>query len=637
MLGDARAGIVAEARGWPAVIGLAAMRGSDDVTSGLPPDDLYRFFAEDLFRLASPQLRDAMFRLAVAGLDAGNALLGSERLNLIEEGAKQGFIAGDALHPLLRRFLLAKLQEADGMTIHEIVSAGVEALAERSRWDDCLFVLEEFPDPTLILTTLDRSLAQLLDSGQIVTVSRWVELAAREGLDDPLLLLAQAEIALRRRDPARAQAVGEEAGSLLSGDLASRGYLVASFAAHFSDDPPETSRLCELALSNAVSPQSRLNALWLTFSNAMERSIDDAVAIFQQLKSLTDFGPCHALRLRSAEGLLLCQSGNVNASIRALDVATGLLPDCTDPFARTNLLHYLSYVQLLAARYENALSVADELANESRESNLQFGLEYATLRRAGAYTGLRRIGLAHAAIEELRRPPTAAPDFVSSNVVLHRVRLAITVGDLDRALALLTTEIKGGDRPAFRGEVRGYKAIVAAALGDVAAATRALKGEKVDGAYIEAQSLQDVASLIAKVRAGCPHAEAIALLTTLFSRGVLDALMIGYRAYAPLAGLVVGTDLESRMAALLTDSRDFDVAKAMGLNVPREARPRQRLSSREREVYELLAQGRSNQEIAKTLFISESTTKVHVRHIFEKLGVHSRAEAAHLGATDALS
>ena len=62
--------------------------------------------------------------------------------------------------------------------------------------------------------------------------------------------------------------------------------------------------------------------------------------------------------------------------------------------------------------------------------------------------------------------------------------------------------------------------------------------------------------------------------------------------------------------------------------MPRVLRRSEPLSGREREVYELVIQGRSNKEIAQTLFISESTAKVHVRHIFEKLGVHTRAEAA---------
>jgi DNA-binding NarL/FixJ family response regulator len=55
------------------------------------------------------------------------------------------------------------------------------------------------------------------------------------------------------------------------------------------------------------------------------------------------------------------------------------------------------------------------------------------------------------------------------------------------------------------------------------------------------------------------------------------------------------------------------------------------LSRREREVYELVAAGRTNKEIAAALFISEVTVKVHVRHILGKLGVRSRTEAAVLG------
>ncbi len=51
------------------------------------------------------------------------------------------------------------------------------------------------------------------------------------------------------------------------------------------------------------------------------------------------------------------------------------------------------------------------------------------------------------------------------------------------------------------------------------------------------------------------------------------------------------------------------------------------LSPRELEVLGLIARGFRNQDIGRALFIAESTTKVHIRHIFEKLGVHTRAEA----------
>lgn len=41
----------------------------------------------------------------------------------------------------------------------------------------------------------------------------------------------------------------------------------------------------------------------------------------------------------------------------------------------------------------------------------------------------------------------------------------------------------------------------------------------------------------------------------------------------------------------------------------------------------LIAQGLTNREIARTLWISESTVKVHVRHVLAKMGARSRTEA----------
>lgn len=51
------------------------------------------------------------------------------------------------------------------------------------------------------------------------------------------------------------------------------------------------------------------------------------------------------------------------------------------------------------------------------------------------------------------------------------------------------------------------------------------------------------------------------------------------------------------------------------------------LSNREREILELLATGASNSSIASTLFISESTVKTHLIHLYAKLGVRERAAA----------
>jgi DNA-binding NarL/FixJ family response regulator len=71
--------------------------------------------------------------------------------------------------------------------------------------------------------------------------------------------------------------------------------------------------------------------------------------------------------------------------------------------------------------------------------------------------------------------------------------------------------------------------------------------------------------------------------------------------------------------------------------LPRPTRNEETLSPRELEVYELIVQGRTNREISKTLFIAESTTKVHVHHILEKLGVRSRVDAVRAWQLDGAS
>ena len=58
------------------------------------------------------------------------------------------------------------------------------------------------------------------------------------------------------------------------------------------------------------------------------------------------------------------------------------------------------------------------------------------------------------------------------------------------------------------------------------------------------------------------------------------------------------------------------------------------LTPRERDVHALLITGLTNRQIAEALFLSEKTVKVHVRHIYDKLGVRSRIAVALQDRTD---
>ncbi|WP_018921657.1 helix-turn-helix domain-containing protein [Salsuginibacillus kocurii] len=58
-----------------------------------------------------------------------------------------------------------------------------------------------------------------------------------------------------------------------------------------------------------------------------------------------------------------------------------------------------------------------------------------------------------------------------------------------------------------------------------------------------------------------------------------------------------------------------------------ERSPRQLLTKREREVFELLVQDHTTKDIANKLFISEKTVRNHISNTIQKLGVKGRSQA----------
>ena len=95
------------------------------------------------------------------------------------------------------------------------------------------------------------------------------------------------------------------------------------------------------------------------------------------------------------------------------------------------------------------------------------------------------------------------------------------------------------------------------------------------------------------------------------------------------APLVADVEALVRRARLGIDDRGAAPAAPAPLDEPSSNFLEQfRLTAREREVLALVADGRSNSEIAQELFISRKTASVHVSNILSKLGVASRVQAA---------
>lgn len=84
--------------------------------------------------------------------------------------------------------------------------------------------------------------------------------------------------------------------------------------------------------------------------------------------------------------------------------------------------------------------------------------------------------------------------------------------------------------------------------------------------------------------------------------------------------IVIGADMALKMIN--------EVRQLRGTLKVKEKNHELGLTNRELEILRLICKGYTNSDIARTLFISKNTVKVHLGHILEKMNVHTRLQAA---------
>jgi LuxR family transcriptional regulator, maltose regulon positive regulatory protein len=639
------AGLVALAEGWPAVIGLASLIQSPKLlVDDEIPEALHSYFAEELYQELSTDLQWKLVQLSLAAtidVELAQLLFGPNGRLVLEDASDRGFLNRDGetydLHPLLRQFLRAKMSETDSGTRASTVKTIAYADLEKSNWDEAFALASEFRVGELLNALLGRALDDLLSKGRLATLERWLEEAHKLIPSADVAALAGVELAFRKGRWPEAEDRARHLAIRLPRQhpLASRALFRAAQVAQLDDRPADALELLSEARARSTTPADLRRVLWsrfITFTDLEEpQQAAEALKEFERLvpESVED-----KIRLSQGPIHLAVRWGGIRQALHRHHSTLRLLERTADPVVRSGFLQSYGTALNLAARYADAHALAERQIADARRFGLDWVGTHGLEMKALAQIGLRDFQGAQAALRTAWQLAEAADDFhaqVNAQALLARIALAQAAPG--KALELLDLTASRSVGPGMEGEVRSIRALALACRGALEEAEAEIEASESITTHLEARGLRAFAKALAADRRGDVSERDNALELALVDAqvtGNADSFVAGYRLAPNLLSVIVSAGLalsDFLLRPLVT--YDPRLAEKAGLNQRGMGiRPASLLTDREEEVLDLLRQGMSNREIAQTLWIAQSTAKVHVRHIFEKLGVRSRTEAA---------
>jgi LuxR family maltose regulon positive regulatory protein len=639
-------GLVALADGWPAVIGLAAFAKVGVPSVGAVPEAIYDYLAEELYQKTRSELRTHLSMFAVIPSLTSDVMADvfgrTEAKLLVEDASRLGFVLarqGGAfeMHPLLRAFLLSKFNETAQTFRDDAARTIFDACIARSEWDDAYVVITITDAAYLVPELVSRALAEVLDAGRVTTLENWLEFAAERKIQSPVLTLARAEIAFRHGWHQKAEAMARQAGSQLrpSDALYGRANLRAGQAAYFNERHVEALRSFERVRSGSPDATTKREALWWSFLTSIDLEDPSAVEFLVTYERVHSRNADDAVRVATGRLGVAFRFGRTTEALEDARSASHIVNEARDAMVRSSFWNVYAWALTLNSRYEQALHAADRLLAEAKDHDLDFVVAHAALVSAQANLGIRRTLEASRLLDDVGLVASErADDFLAANARILRARMHLAAHRPDEALGALEAIEDAPQSRATRGEYLAVRALALLLDGRV---KEAFASAESASNTTTVQATQCLANLVVGMVASETESSRPPLsdvIASLWEKGQFDALILAYRARPTLLENLATTVDEHEFASLISRARDNSLACSVGIALGgSDEETTHALSPREREVSELLAQGRTNAEIARVLYISEVTVKVHVRHILQKLGVRNRAEAAVIVAT----
>lgn len=598
------------------------------------PAELYAYIAEELYQSVPEMLRQQLLRLALAPeltQDAASEQLGDDANLVIEHARKVGFVSTDQvseLHPLVREFLLQKLSEEPHA--QSAARKAVLACADRNRWNRAFELVIRFGLDDMIEALLEAAYKPLARSGHLGTLSTLIaNVRASSSVHPAVIDLIEADIALRDGADALAIDLATRAAVQLGKDhaLISRANAIVGQSAFSQANLATAESGYRAAHETASDDQDAAEALYGWALASIQGEVGDPAPILAKLKlrryssqlDLVRQGTVELARRRFSEGL---------AAPLGLEESIHALTRVEDPRVRTSLTFSLAYALGVMSEYHEALELATRSHQEVDAFDLEFARPHSNWNLAFIYVGLRRFGAAERCLQLVEDACRQRPlGYHVLNARILRTRLALQTGELERALELVRPNATEIAIPSLHGEYLATRALTFAACGDIERAESTAAEAVRRTTAVEVKVLAVAARAVSSTGAHQAN-DCRALFSCARQLGAWDPVVTALRCSTRLSELAASLqDVRRDLELLYQRSNDLSLARRAGIRARSPRSPEELLSPREREVLGLLARGFRNREIANALVISESTTKVHVRHILEKLGVRTRSEA----------